>query len=194
MNTPSHLILNLALLGRRPEPRLRWLIAAGALLPDLPMFVFYAWNRLVVGLPEDVIWGSLYFESTAWRALFDSFNSFPIFGALLVIGLALRRPGLVAFSASVLLHCLFDLPIHHDDGHRHFFPFSDWIFNSPVSYWDPAHHGAWASAVELALVLGCTAILWPRIERRRYRTLLGGTCGVMLIGWLGFYGRSLLAG
>jgi len=35
------------------------------------------------------------------------------------------------------LHALFDFPLHHDDGHRHFWPFSEFRFDSPVSYWDP---------------------------------------------------------
>jgi len=42
----------------------------------------------------------------------------------------------------------------------HFFPFSDYQFISPISYWDPAHFGLWISALEVALmVMGSTYLL-----------------------------------
>jgi len=199
VNTPSHLIVNMALLGRQPERAVRWAVAVGALLPDAPMFVFYAWHKLVLGLSEQTIWEELYFESDAWRAVFDGFNSVPIFGALLAIGLAGRRFSdhighrvLAALSASVLVHCAFDLPIHHNDGHRHFFPFSDWIYRSPVSYWDPEHHGTWAAAAEIALVAGAAVLLWSHLQKRRYRVLAAGLPVLMTIGWVAFYGRRLV--
>ena len=55
-----------------------------------------------------------------------------------------------------------DLPLHNDDAHRHFFPFSDWRFSSPVSYWDPQHYGYWASLVEFSCVLLASIFLYLR--------------------------------
>lgn len=63
------------------------------------------------------------------------------------------------------VHVAGDLPLHHDDAHRHLFPFSDWRFESPVSYWDPAHYGGYVAALETLLVaVGCAVLF------RRFRT------------------------
>ena len=67
---------------------------------------------------------------------------------------------LFALFLSLLLHTLGDLPLHHDDGHRHFFPFLDWRFESPVSYWDPAHYGLWFSLVEATAVAVAATLLY----------------------------------
>ena len=56
MNTPAHLVLNALVLGRG-RWRGAWLpITAGALMPDIPMFVFYAYQRGVLGMSEAFIW------------------------------------------------------------------------------------------------------------------------------------------
>ena len=69
-------------------------------------------------------------------------------------------PGKLLF-ASMLLHVAGDLPFHHDDGHRHFFPFSDWRFESPISYWDRDHYGGVFAWVEAAAVFaGCLVLVW----------------------------------
>jgi hypothetical protein len=52
-----------------------------------------------------------------------------------------------------ILHSLGDLPVHNDDAHRHFFPFSNYRFISPISYWDRKHYGSIVSLVEMLLVL-----------------------------------------
>ena len=41
---------------------------------------------------------------------------------------------------------------HRDDSHRHPYPLSDWRFISPLSYWDPVHHGQWLGLAEASLV------------------------------------------
>lgn len=58
------------------------------------------------------------------------------------------------------VHCLIDLPVHHDDAHRHFFPFSEYRFFSPVSYWDPQHFGNYVLTVEIVLTLILGGYLW----------------------------------
>ena len=127
-----------------------------------------------------------------WRGVFDTFNSAPIFGAVLVLGLLRRSRVAVALAASSLVHFAFDLPLHHGDGHRHFFPLSDWIYDSPVSYWDPEHFGTWAALGEAALVLGCSVALWKRTEKRLWKVLLGGVNVLFVGAWLAYYGRRLL--
>ena len=56
MNTPSHAIINLAILGRKAHPEWNWPIVLGALIPDLAMFVFYGWGKLVAGMSDTQIW------------------------------------------------------------------------------------------------------------------------------------------
>lgn len=55
-----------------------------------------------------------------------------------------------------------DLPLHHDDAHRHFFPFLEWRFVSPVSYWDPNYYGKWIGLVEAVSVIGAAIYLFSR--------------------------------
>lgn len=55
---------------------------------------------------------------------------------------------------SCLLHTLIDIPLHHNDGPLLLFPLNwTWRFISPVSYWDPKHHGRAFSRFEHGLGL-----------------------------------------
>ncbi len=169
MNTPGHAVLNLTLLGRDDDRALDLAVVAGALVPDLPMVGFYAWTRLVQGLPEAVIWSDAYFRP-GWQAFFDTFNSAPFVLLLLWVAHRADWSRTRAFCLSMLLHFALDLPLHHSDGHRHFFPLSDFRFESPVSYWDPGHFGNVIGVLEIALVLGLTIfVLWPRFRSWPWR-------------------------
>ena len=55
MNTPAHVVLSAVVPGRRGRPRAWQAITLGAVLPDLPMIVFYGRQRLLQGTPEPVI-------------------------------------------------------------------------------------------------------------------------------------------
>ena len=89
-----------------------------------------------------------------------------------------------ALFASVLFHSLADLPLHHDDGHRHFWPFSDFRFASPVSYWDPSHHGNSVLTIEAFLVIAVPAsfFLWRRDAGLCWAASLAGLA--WLLGFL----------
>ena len=41
LNTPGHYILNLAFLGKTIAPKNNIALAIGAVIPDVPIFVFY---------------------------------------------------------------------------------------------------------------------------------------------------------
>ncbi|HIG72109.1 MAG TPA: hypothetical protein EYQ46_19040 [Myxococcales bacterium] len=189
MNTPAHALIAVASLAggsRRPFARHA---VAGALLPDIPMFGFYLWQRGYVGLSENQIWNETYFKPD-WQLFFDTFNSAP----LVLLGFALTslanpsvRQGLQVFFGAMLLHIMVDLPLHHDDGHRHFLPLSEWRFESPISYWDPAHAGMYGAGLELLCVLGASSIIWRRTQARWVRVLVGTLSALSLFVYAGFY-------
>ena len=189
MNTPAHALIAVAsLAGGQRRPLTRYALL-GAVLPDLPMFGFFLWQREVVGLPGSQIWGEVYFRAN-WQLLFDSFNSLPV--ALLGLALAsLAGPKLRSaaqmFFGAMILHIALDLPLHHDDAHRHFLPLSNWRFESPVSYWDPAHAGAFGAAIEVACVLGSSVVLWRRFEGRVVRAALIFLSGLSVLVYSYFY-------
>jgi hypothetical protein len=161
MNTPAHVAVNAFLLGRGPFARLAWPVALGALLPDLPMFAFYAYQRGWLAVPERVIWSQAYFLPH-WQAFFDAFNSLPLIALAAFFAWRAGRPAWLACLASMALHSVTDLALHHEDAHGHLWPFSDWRFRSPVSYWDPRRHGALFAALELVTSLGACIALWRR--------------------------------
>ena len=160
MNTPSHAIINLAVLGQRYHAEWNWPIVLGALIPDLAMFVFYGWAKLIVGMPEAQIWDIAYYESF-WQNTFDFWNSIPLALVGIGLGVGLGRQtkwhsigtAIAICCTSALLHCLADLPLHREDAHRHFWPLSNVRFESPISYWDPDHYGNIFVLFEAGLVL-----------------------------------------
>ena len=201
MNTPAHILVSIATLTRRRSenvdgektPSYLWPATIGAILPDAPMFAFYAIEKLIVGSTEREIWSTRYFMP-AWQDFFDVFNSVPICLVLMLIALAMRRTWWVILFASMLLHFACDLPLHHDDGHRHFWPLLDWRYASPVSYWDPSHHGIWAAAGEFVLSVVCFVIAWRRHRETMFRIAIGGLAAVYSFMSFGYFAYVLSRG
>ncbi len=180
MNTPAHAIANLLIMrGTREKHALA--ITAGAFAPDLPMVIFWVWGR-AQGASERALWRDGYFDP-AWQAVFDAVHSFPLLGLAWLAARYAGRPTAAAFLASMFLHACFDFPLHHDDAHHHFFPFSDWRFLSPVSYWDPAWHGQIVASLELVLVAAGGAWLLRTTQTRRLKTLVAGVMFIYLAWW-----------
>lgn len=179
MNTPAHAIVNLLILSFNSNHKKTGAIIVGALLPDLVIIVFYAW-QLSIGTAESQIWSVEYYRP-AWQAWIDSFNSIPIILIAMLVSWQTRQYLLLILFSSMLLHVCGDLPLHHDDAHRHFFPLLEWRFMSPVSYWDPQHHGLWASMAEFIGVMAAAAFMlwrWPRS-----RPWVGCITVVYLVYW-----------
>jgi len=181
MNTPAHAIVNLLLFRKRARETHAVAIIAGALLPDAPMLVFYLWSRLM-GMSEHHIWREGYFDP-GWQAVFDAFHSFPLLGLAWLLAWRARMQVIMVFFASMLMHSLFDFPLHHNDAHRHFWPLSDFRFASPVSYWDPAYYGQWMAPLELIVVLAGGAWLLRTAESP---VLFRGTAAILFI-YLAFW-------
>jgi hypothetical protein len=185
MNTPAHSILNLAILGRAQPPQLTWPILLGSWLPDAALFLFYGWAKWA-RIPEPQIWQEVYYDPT-WQDIFAIGNSIPL--ALMGLGIFIwhRRPGGTAFFASMLLHQFADLPLHHEDAHRHFWPLTSYRFISPISYWDPDHFGRYGALAEVGLLAIASTILWKRLSSIWGKGLVGLINVAYLYGYYRFY-------
>ena len=144
-------------------------IVLGALLPDISLFIMFGYAQLI-NVPNELIWSDMYY-SAFWQQLGAMTNSVPIYLISAIISWAIiqhRLPNnqhakdtytigvqnrtlvsnaavtVLISSLASALHVATDLPLHHDDGHPHFWPFTNWIYESPISYWDAFHFaGYW---------------------------------------------------
>ena len=180
MNTPAHVVLNALALGRAGWKPHWGAVTAGALVPDLPMFVFYVYQRVWLGTGEHVIWSERYFAPD-WQLFFDVFNSLPLIALAALVAWRVRAQAALAFFASMALHCLTDLPLHREDAHGHLFPLSSWRFESPVSYWDPAHHGLAFASFEALFVLAGGLLLTRYAPPRAWGVIGVSAAGLYLV-------------
>lgn len=171
MNTPAHLIFGLAAFGKADAPKVTAAALAGAILPDLSLYLLAGTHLFILGTPPDIVFGELYF-STLWQTIFRIDNSFVLWGIALGLAVAFRSAWAIALCGAALLHIGLDFPLHHDDGRAHFWPITDWIFQSPVSYWDPAHYGGIVAPIEVLLCLILCVVLWRRFAGRKMRVLI----------------------
>jgi hypothetical protein len=162
-------------IGRLPLPSLSSpALLIGSVAPDLPLILITV-GMLVMDLASGQRWqpGSGEMESYVgylFRYLF--FNDPWVKAAhnllhapLMIFGYAVagywgwrkgRRWGgpLFWFALACGLHTAIDIPLHYDDGPLLFFPFNWQLrFQSPLSYWDPAHFGRQFVLFEHAFVL-----------------------------------------
>jgi len=172
MNTPAHLIFGLTAFGSARKPGVTTAALFGSLLPDLSLYLLAGTHLVFLGTSPEVVFGELYF-SDAWQSIFRIDNSIIIWSIGLGAAAIFRSPVLIAFCGAALFHIGLDLPFHHDDGRAHFWPLTDWIFRSPVSYWDPDHHGRILGSIEVAAVVGCCGVLWRRYPYWGMRALVG---------------------
>jgi hypothetical protein len=191
MKTPSHAIINLAILAKPQLPQANLIIASGGILPDIPIFLFYFWAKYMARLPEGTIWSKAYYEPFV-QNIVALFHSIPLAGIGWLIAYYLGWPSVQILFISTILHSLGDLPVHNDDAHRHFFPFSNYRFISPFSYWDRNHYGSIVSLVEMLLVLLSTFRVFGLVNSYFGKGLLILVNGFYLIGALLFYIRSLV--
>ena len=180
MMTPTHVLLSASIWA---HPGRRTIIAAavaGALAPDIFMYGLFAWAKLT-GVPDSELWGRIYFSGTV-RSIGGASHSFIVWGAILAGGWVWRKPVIVVFALSGLLHAACDFLVHHDDAHAQFWPLTMWTFASPVSYWDPRYYGMIFAPLELAsgLVLSVMMV-------RRFR----GPGRVAFAGLVALYGVGL---
>ena len=182
MNTPAHIVVNLIVLGRENNTKSIAAVVAGAVLPDLPMMVFYAYAKIWRRIPEQIIWNTTY-HNAGWQIFFDLFNSLPLIAVGYIAARIAGARHLAILFVSMALHCLGDLLLHNDDAHRHLFPLSDWRFNSPVSYWDPQHFGNIAGPLEAAVVVAGCIFLIKKYHSLKGRSLVAGLASTYALYW-----------
>ncbi|MCY4333453.1 MAG: cobalamin biosynthesis protein CobQ [Litoreibacter sp.] len=163
MNTPAHLIFGAAAFARPGALNVTLAALAGALAPDLSLYLMAGWHLFVLGTEAQIVFNVLYF-SDLWQAIFAVDNSFFVWGGALGFALWLRSPAFIAFAGAGLLHLALDFPLHHDDARAHFWPVTDWRFVSPVSYWDRDHYGGIVGPLEMLASVICLGILWRRFK------------------------------
>ena len=167
MNTQNHILFNIAVAEKIKPGSLKYIkqIIAGGFMPDALMFVFYPIERWVFGHTSEEIWNERYFDST-WQMLIDIFNSVPLILLLFTYTYYKKARGWAYFFGSMLFHAALDLPVHNDDAHRHFWPITNYRYESPVSYWDPDHFGFYASIAEIILATVACIYIYRKAEKR----------------------------
>ena len=178
--TQTHLLIAGALFAKPGEKLRNTAVIVGALVPDAAIYFLFLWSK-VMAIPERKVWDELYWQEP-WQSWTAAGNSIPIYMGLLVLGVVLLRTAgsvwriglFFAFLAlAALVHIAGDLPVHVHDAHRHLWPLSDWKFISPISYWNPDHHGGIFSIFEVGLGLLLAVALFRRFTTIWVRAVLG---------------------
>lgn len=171
MNTPAHLLFGAGAFAR-PERKgslTAALLGAGA--PDLSLYAMVAVSLYVMDVPANVVFREYYY-SDAWQAVFAVDNSFVLWGGLLAFALWRGWPLLSIFAASALFHIALDFPFHTHDARPHFWPVTDWVFHSPISYWDRGAHADVVGPLEAGFSLVFAGLLLWRFKRWTVRVLV----------------------
>ena len=180
MNTPTHMLIGAAVFARPLVPATLGAALAGGLAPDLPMFAMVLWATRVAGLPEHEVFGQLYF-SEGWQAVFAVDHGLLLWGAVLAVALWRGHAILRAFAGAGLLHAIADFLTHNVDARRQFWPVSDWVFRSPVSYWDARFYGDIFGVFEVGLIFVLAALLCRRLKRAWQRALILALAGLVVL-------------
>ncbi len=173
MNTQSHIILNLWLIKKvtKTTSKDHKPITLGALLPDIPMFLFFLIAALILQQSRQTIWQESYFQ-TNWQLFFNLFNSIPFFLLIALVAYIYQKRSILLIAASGVLHALGDLPLHQEYAHAHFLPFTNWKFYSPITYWKTTNNGRIVKIIETLLVLLASIDLWKEIESKTGKNLI----------------------
>jgi hypothetical protein len=176
VNSPTHTLLALALLSKHCDKKRNRAVIFGSILPDAAIYLWAPYQSFVNGVSGEKLWRELYFAEPM-QNLIAYFNSIPIYAALAVLGYAMRRKMwgklTLFFALAALIHMATDLPVHNHDAYRHFWPFSDWRFISPFSYYEAEHHAGWVSFIETAIALISIIVIWRRFPKLWVKIVLG---------------------
>ena len=147
----------------------RWFSISAGSVQEGSCCTYYAWKRNYGGM-EVAEERRLKAQSPRGRERAPSWSP-STWGIGFAFAAMFKSPVFFALCGAALFHLGLDFLFHHDDGRAHFWPLSNWIFESPVSYWDPNHYGTIVGAIEVALSLLCCGILWQRFKGWLMRAL-----------------------
>lgn len=173
MMTQTHLVIAAALLAKPGAPARNRAAIAGALLPDLSIFVLFGW-AVATGIPQETLWRETYWTEP-WQTLGAISNSAPLWGLLALSLRALTGTWLsvtTVLPLAALTHIAGDFPLHNGDAHQHVWPVSDWRFHSPVSYWERDHFAGIVAPLEAILGAGLSIVLIRRFQSIWVRAVL----------------------
>ncbi|MFY0681174.1 MAG: hypothetical protein JXR13_11410 [Thalassovita sp.] len=196
MFTQTHLLIGAALFARPQKGAFALAGLAGAVVPDMDVWAMFIIERLN-GASGCEVFHYRYWQAP-WTTLQSTLNAIPLYVGLLAFAWVARLVAsqtyklffaLVAtFALSSFLHVTIDFMLHHDDARRQLLPFSDWVFRSPVSYWDPNYHGRVFAIFEI----GLAATLFVIVGRRYARTAVWIALCVPMLGYAGSVAASFM--
>ncbi len=188
MMTTTHILIGAALSSRpRFKPYQIVLAWLGGFAPDLSIFIMVGYSRFVE-IGEAGLWrypDGLYWQQP-WQFFSAVSNSFPMWITICLLAYfafakiaSLRTLGLgvLIFSTAALAHISVDFFTHARDAHVQFWPFSDWRFNSPISYYDPEFYGKIVATLEIFLGLGLISYLFLQFKNWPVR-MVAVLCGI----------------
>ena len=146
--------------------------AVGAAFPDAPSFAAAIYYFDEFGsMPREQLLDVIYFTGP-FGATGSALHSIVPAGSLLALYWALgvgrfdRRRILLWFLLGWTGHTVVDFLTHVDDLRPLFWPFSDWRWSSPVSYYNPRYYGREFMLVSHASMLAIVIVLSSRRLRQ----------------------------
>ena len=176
MRTFSHALIALAA-GNHAKRRGLLVFAAGSVLPDVPLLTLTGASLL-----SSPSWAEgmtrmhdAYETSAVWTGLHNAPHSLVVLGVAALVTILLKpsfvRTLFLRAVAGAALHTVIDVFTHAGDGPMFLYPLSSFRFQSPVSYWNPAHFGRAFTIFEYSLdTLIFIYLLTIRLWRRRLGT------------------------
>lgn len=198
MFTQTHLLVGAAIFARPGRPALALAGLMGALVPDSDVWAMFVVERLQ-GASGCEVFHYRYWEQP-WTTLQMLLNAIPAYLVLITLGLAsLLPPGVcsrrialivIVFASSALLHVGIDFLLHHDDARAQWMPLTDWIFRSPVSYWDPRYYGRIFMTFEMGLGIALAVLIGLRFRSGR----VWAAVALLSLGYAGSIAAGLVSG
>jgi len=181
--TQSHIAIGLLLAAKSGRRAAITGAILGGIAPDFSMVPMMLVSYFLLGQDMEQIW-SLTFYSAPWWTIDQITNSAPLYAVIAAVSAFAMRGNAhwlprftLAFSLTALLHVGFDFLTHATDGHIHFWPLTDFVFASPVSYWESDHHGRLFGLIEALAGLAAVVVLWRMYSGWVVRTF----CGILAV-------------
>ena len=196
MFTQTHLLIGAAVFARPGTKAVTAAGLAGAIVPDSDVWLMFVVERMS-GSTGCEVFHYRYWEEP-WTTLQSILNSIPLYAGMLIlatVGRFVTRAGkrkafevIFVFILSSLIHVSTDFFLHHDDARAQWLPFADWVFRSPISYWDPRYYGQVFALFEIGLAMGLVAIIGYRYVKRSVWIMLS----LAMLGYSGSVAASFL--